>query len=105
MYSICEDEIEPATTNHRTETKLKAQKSSQSFYEIQVEGDLGDMWAAWFAGLSIRKEVNRASQCQVTVFSGPIPDQPALFGVLNKIRDLNLELLSIKKYEQKGDNQ
>jgi hypothetical protein len=78
---------------------LNSQQSSPSFYEIRVEGELGDMWANWFEGLSIRKEFNGENDRRVTVLFGPIPDQPALHGVLNKIRDLNLTLISIKKHE------
>ena len=84
---------------------MKSQKSSQSFYEIRVEGELGDMWADWFEGLSIREEFDGESDRYITVLYGPIPDQPALHGVLNRIRDLNLTLLSIKKYESKGGAQ
>lgn len=57
------------------------------------------MWVDWFEGLSIRKELNAESGCQTTVLYGFIPDQPALFGVLNKIRDLNLALISVIKRE------
>jgi hypothetical protein len=80
---------------------LKSQQPSQSFYEIQVEGELGDMWADWFGSLSMRKELNEENDIAITVLYGPIPDQPALHSVLNKIRDLNLTLISIKKYEPK----
>ncbi len=76
---------------------MKSQKSSQPFYEIRVEGELGDMWASWFEGLYLRKELQEESGCPVTVLYGPIPDQPALHAVLNKILDLNLKLISIKK--------
>ncbi len=57
------------------------------------------MWVDWFEGLSIRREINEGSNRYITVLYGPIADQPALHGVLNKIRDLNLNLISIKKSE------
>ncbi len=57
------------------------------------------MWANWFEGLSIRKEFDGEGGRHVTVLYGPIPDQPALHGVLNKIRDLNLTLISVEKQE------
>lgn len=78
---------------------MKSHKLSQLFYEIRVEGELGDMWAGWFEGLSIRKEFTEESNSHITVLYGDIPDQPALHSVLNKIRDLNLTLISIKKHE------
>jgi hypothetical protein len=80
---------------------LKSHKSSSLFYEIRVEGELGDMWANWFEGLSIREEFDGANDRHITVLFGLIQDQPALHGVLNKIRDLNLTLISIKKHEPK----
>jgi len=67
------------------------------YYEITVEGELGDMWANWFEGLSMRKELDYESGHSVTVLYGSISDQPALHGVLNKIRDLNLSLISIQR--------
>jgi hypothetical protein len=78
---------------------LKLHRSSPSIYEIRIEGELGDMWASWFEGLSIRKEFTVGSDHPVTVLYGRIPDQPALHGILNRIRDLNLTLISIKKDE------
>ncbi len=80
---------------------MKRYPPSPPIYEIRVEGELGDMWANWFEGLSIHKEVNEDSDHPITVLYGPIFDQPALHGVLNKIRDLNLTLISIKKREPK----
>ena len=59
-------------------------------YEIRVGGRLGQDWADWFEGFSIRQEEN-----EVTVLVGPVVDQSALFGVIARIRDLNLPLLSI----------
>jgi hypothetical protein len=82
---------------------MTSQKTTFSFYEIRIEGELGEMWVTWFEGLSIRKESGQETDRIVTVLSGMISDQPALHAVLNKIRDLNLTLLSVKKCERKGD--
>ena len=78
---------------------MKSKTSTQLVYEIRIEGELGDMWADWFEGLSIRKVFNEDSEHPITVLSGHIPDQPALHGILNKIRDLNLTLISVRKCE------
>ena len=78
---------------------MKSKTSTGLVYEIRIEGELGDMWAEWFQDLSIRKESNDERGYPVTVLYGPIPDQPALHGVLNKIRDLNLTLISVRKCE------
>ena len=80
---------------------MKSQKTSQSFYEIRVEGELGEMWTDWFEGLSIRKESSRETDRIITVLYGTISDQPALHAVLNKIRDLNLTLTSVRKIAPK----
>ena len=62
-------------------------------YEIRVEGVLGSRWATWFGGLQVQ-----AAGTQ-TVISGPLADQAALHGVLAKIRDLGLDLLSVRRLD------
>lgn len=84
------------------EPTLKPRNSSQSFYEIRVEGELGEMWANWFEGLSIRRESDQETGRTITVIDGPVADQPALHAVLNKIRDLNLTLLLVRRWERTG---
>ena len=61
-------------------------------YEIRVEGHLRDSWSEWFAGLSMLPEPGGS-----TVLSGALPDQAALHGVLMKIRDLGLVLVSVRR--------
>jgi hypothetical protein len=64
--------------------------ASPLIYQIRVKGLLGPKWADWFGGLSIAPCANGD-----TVLTGPIADQAALFGVLKKLRDLGLPLLSL----------
>jgi hypothetical protein len=59
-------------------------------YEIRVGGVLDDTWRDWFDGLEITAEPRH-----VTRIAGPIVDDAALHGVLTKIRDLGLPLLSV----------
>jgi len=61
-------------------------------YEIQVEGNIAVIWSEWFEGLKI--EINSTDQ---TILSGNLVDQAALFGVLNKIHSLNLNLISVSR--------
>ncbi|HLZ58243.1 MAG TPA: hypothetical protein VKR06_14990, partial [Ktedonosporobacter sp.] len=61
----------------------------QEIYQIVVKGHLDDEWSDWFDGLTITLVDNGD-----TILSGPIVDQTALHGVLIKIRDLGLPLLS-----------
>ena len=62
------------------------------WYEIRVEGELPRDWANWFEGLEIRPDPSGES-----ILSGPLADQAALYGVLAKIRDLNLTLISVRR--------
>jgi hypothetical protein len=59
-------------------------------YEIRVQGHLGDRWSDWFEGLTIHNDSNGE-----TTMTGMLVDQSALFGVLCKIHDLNLVLISV----------
>jgi hypothetical protein len=59
-------------------------------YEIRIQGHLGQDWTGWFEGLTITLEDNGE-----TVLTGPVMDQAALFGVLRKVRDIGLPLLSV----------
>ena len=62
-------------------------------YEIRVEGQLDPLWSAWFDGMTLTNlpESNQALIC------GPVIDQPALHGLLNRVRDLNLVLVEVKR--------
>jgi len=66
----------------------------QEFYEIKVKGHLDDRWSEWFDALSVTHD-----ESGNTILSGPIPDQAALHGLLAKVRDLGLPLLSVKRVE------
>ncbi len=63
-----------------------------SIYEICVEGQLTDRWSDWFNGLAIHYDSDGK-----TTLSGPLADQAALIGVLNKIQALNLTLISVNR--------
>ena len=61
-----------------------------SRYEIRVKGVLDGRWTAWFEDLQVR------SDGEETVISGPVADQAALHGLLTKVRDLGLFLISVR---------
>jgi hypothetical protein len=63
-------------------------------YEIRLTGHLDDRWADWFAGLTITREDNGE-----TLLTGPVADQAALYGLLRKVRDLGLPLVSVLRVE------
>jgi hypothetical protein len=59
-------------------------------YEIRVMGRLETRWAAWFGGLTLTHGSDGT-----TTIGGPVPDQAALYGLLQKTRDLGLVLISV----------
>ena len=71
--------------------------STSASYEIRVEGHLGSSWSTWFEGMSIRHEEQGDGKPACTILSGPLADQAALHGVLIKIRDLGLSLISVRR--------
>jgi hypothetical protein len=64
------------------------------FYQIRIEGHLNSQWAEWFGGLSITLEDNGD-----TLLTGPVADQAALYGLLKKVRDLGMPLVSVSPVE------
>jgi hypothetical protein len=68
----------------------KTDPSLPTVYQIRIKGHLGCQWTDWFEGLTITLEDNGD-----TLLTGPVIDQAALFGVLRKVRDLGLPLLSV----------
>jgi len=59
-------------------------------YEIRVQGHLADRWVAWFDGMTLTRQADGT-----TVLDGPVADQSALHGLLRKISDLGLPLVSV----------
>lgn len=72
------------------------------WYEIRVQGYLPSDWSFWFEGLDIRYDTNGQG---IAIMSGPLADQAALHGVLAKIRNLNLTLISVcRRSEHPGED-
>jgi hypothetical protein len=61
-------------------------------YQIRITGHLDSRWMAWFDGLTITLEENGD-----TLLTGPVVDQAALYGLLRKVRDLGLPLVSVNR--------
>ena len=62
------------------------------YYEIKIKGHLDPCWSDWFAGLRLKH-----LEGDETLLSGPLPDQAALHGLLERVRDLNLTLISVSR--------
>jgi hypothetical protein len=68
-------------------------------YQIRIKGHLGPQWTDWFEGMTITPEDNGD-----TLVTGPVIDQAALHGVLKRVRDLNLPLLSIMEVRSRRED-
>jgi len=72
----------------------KNDKSQHTVYQIRIKGHLGRQWTDWFGGLTITLEEDGE-----TLLTGPVVDQAALHGLLKKVRDLGMPLLSVNRVE------
>ena len=69
---------------------METKQPQPEIFEIRLQGQLDARWASWFDGLTITQ-----TEDGDTVLTGPVADQAALHGLLKKVRDLGLPLLSI----------
>jgi hypothetical protein len=74
----------------RRELANKINPNQPEVYQIRIKGQLDPQWAVWFEGLAITLEDNGD-----TLLTGPVVDQAALHGLLKKVRDLGLPLISV----------
>ncbi|MGB8253014.1 MAG: hypothetical protein WCF08_07335 [Anaerolineaceae bacterium] len=67
-----------------------------AMYQIMVQARLDDSWAEWFGGMTITAGQDETGQC-ATILTGLVADQVTLHGLLTRIRDLNLRLISVQR--------
>jgi len=71
---------------------------STPIYEIRLKGEITSTWTSWFLDFEISYEHG------ITLLTGPIPDQAALHGMLMKIQNLGLQILSVNVVHQNNDD-
>lgn len=85
--------MDPADNSREGNHSNKPFRST--YYEIRVEGQLDTSWSEWFDGLEVTSQENGE-----TVIFGPIPDQALLQGILTKVFNLRLPLVSIRRIQR-----
>jgi hypothetical protein len=75
----------------------KQNRNARKNYEIKVQGHLDAKWSEWLYGMTITHEHDGT-----TTLYGPLPDQTVLHSVLDRIRDMNLPLISVNQVELEG---
>lgn len=78
----------------RQEPTISQDNDESQRYEIRVKGQIDSQWADWFGGLTITPTDDGQ-----TCLTGPVIDQAALHGLLKKVRDLGLPLISVRTVE------
>jgi hypothetical protein len=81
-----------------------ARNDPGAVYEIRVQGELDKGWEEWLSGLSVTHKHSGERPC-TTTFTGHVADQSALRGILCKLWDLNLTLLSVRRIEQEEQDE
>ena len=82
-YKVMSNELEPKTN-----------ASQPVVYQIRIKGHLDRQWTDWFEGLTITLEEDGD-----TLLTGPVADQAALHGLLKKVRDLGMPLVSVNRVQ------
>jgi hypothetical protein len=97
LHHLCMKQLtQTALTGHTRDRVMSSEltpntdPSHPTVYQIRLEGHLGPHWSDWFGGLAITLD-----DTGETLLTGPVVDQAALHGVLKKVRDLGIPLLSV----------
>jgi len=81
------------------ELEQKTDLGKSMVYQIRIKGHLGHQWTAWFEGLTITLEEDGN-----TLLTGPVVDQAALHGLLKRVRDLGMSLVSVSSVQPDGSD-
>ena len=98
LYPLVEEKNEYITVDTRRSMSekhaLPEYHDESGLYEIRIKGHLNNRWADWFEGLTITVEEDGD-----TLLTGPVIDRAALHGLLKKVRDLGMPLVSVRPIE------
>ena len=93
------NEQRPSVSDSENNENYSGSSLHEQCYEIRFKGHLDDHWSNWFHGCSLTREEDGT-----TTMIAPVIDQADLFGLLNKVRDLSLSLISVNKVEPLDDS-
>ena len=79
--------------------KIPQDPERTSLYRIVIAGELHESWSDWLGKVDLERKLQGVDSCH-TILLSEVPDQAALRGLLNRIWDLNLELISLNKFKQ-----
>lgn len=79
--------------------RSKTDSQPSQIYQIRIKGHLSQQWIDWFDNLTITLEEHGD-----TLLTGPVPDQAALYGLLKKVRDLGMPLVSVTQVQTNATN-
>jgi hypothetical protein len=82
--------------------KRSPSAASPMTYQIKLQGRLDDKWSEWLSSVAVTHE-RRGDGSHITVLTSIVPDQAALRGILDRIWDLNLTLLSVTRTETSSE--
>ncbi|MBI9045607.1 MAG: hypothetical protein JEZ06_14050 [Anaerolineaceae bacterium] len=72
-------------------------------HQIMIKGNIDPGWSEWLADFKVKSSTNEEGET-ISLFSGKIEDQSALRGILNKLWDLNIEIISFQQLENEDSN-
>ena len=88
------ESLDESDIAYEQDTQRQALDSQSDWYAFRVKGHLAPCWSEWLDGLTIANLDNGEA-----LLTGPVVDQAALYGILNKIRNLNLDLISVCPFD------